>query len=117
MPVEADEFAVNREGSAEPRLANSGFQVGEPGGIVGGDETGGHNRRGHGPRPLRPALDARRSAGRASLNLPMGRWQIGARCLGGILGAPGTARSGVAAARDPIVQQAVARLVDVGDGP
>jgi len=46
----------------------------------------------------------------------MGRWQIGARCLGGILGAPGTARSGAAAAHDPIVQQAVAQLAEAGDG-
>jgi hypothetical protein len=115
-PVETDEFTVDREGGAEPRLANPGFQVGEPGRIIGGNGRGGHGCCPI-PRPKRLVLRALGAAGRASPNLPMGRWQIDTCSLGGILGAPGTARSGAAAALDPIVQQALARLADVGDGP
>ena len=36
LPIEADQLAVHGEGGAQPRLANPGFQVGEPGGVPGG---------------------------------------------------------------------------------
>ena len=84
-PIEADEFAVDREGGAEPRLANSGFQVDEPGGIIGGNG--------------RAVMDAARYRGRRGWHWAIGgrqggptsicQWAVGklARAaLGGILG-------------------------------
>lgn len=95
-------MAASTKNEADP------FQIGEPGGIVGGDGRGGHGRRGHRPRPLRLGLGTRPAAWWHSANLPMGRWQIGAHCAGGILGAPGTAWPSASACHNPIVQQAVA---------
>ncbi len=63
LPIEADQRAVHGEGGTQPRRANPGFQIGEPGGAAGGrgGRFGRHRAAAPGAEP--PLVAARPGGG------------------------------------------------------